>query len=126
MWSTTKSIAAAAAWTGWFSTALFAIKFGLALGGAVVGWVLGMVDYAPGQAAQAPHVLSTINALFTLIPCALFLCMVALLSIYKLNSRLVDSIARELASKREVRPEAGAAQPGNPFRTTGVKHDSYL
>ncbi|WP_312826270.1 MFS transporter, partial [Escherichia coli] len=31
-----------------FSTALFAIKFGLALGGAVVGWVLGMVDYAPG------------------------------------------------------------------------------
>ena len=30
-----------------FSTALFAIKFGLALGGAVVGWVLGMVDYAP-------------------------------------------------------------------------------
>jgi Na+/melibiose symporter-like transporter len=29
-----------------FSTALFAIKFGLALGGAVVGWVLGMVDYA--------------------------------------------------------------------------------
>jgi Na+/melibiose symporter-like transporter len=47
-----------------FSTALFAIKFGLALGGAVVGWVLGMVDYAPGQAAQAPHVLSTINALF--------------------------------------------------------------
>ncbi|MGG1929004.1 MFS transporter, partial [Enterobacter soli] len=56
-----------------FSTALFAIKFGLALGGAVVGWVLGMVDYAPGQAVQAPHVLSTINALFTLIPCALFI-----------------------------------------------------
>ena len=97
-----------------FSTALFAIKFGLALGGAVVGWVLGMVDYAPGQAAQAPHVLSTINALFTLIPCALFLCMVALLSIYKLNSRLVDSIARELASKREVRPEAGPLSPATP------------
>lgn len=35
-----------------FSTALFAIKFGLALGGAVVGWVLGMVDYAPGQATR--------------------------------------------------------------------------
>ena len=47
----------------YFSTALFAIKFGLALGGAVVGWVLGMVDYAPGQATQAPGVLSTINAL---------------------------------------------------------------
>ncbi|KAA1340952.1 MFS transporter, partial [Escherichia coli] len=94
-----------------FSTALFAIKFGLALGGAVVGWVLGMVDYAPGQANQAPHVLATINALFTLIPCALFLCMVALLAIYKLNSRLVDSIARELASKREIRNDAGQLSP---------------
>ena len=73
-----------------------------------------MVDYAPGQATQAPGVLSTINALFTLIPCALFLCMVALLAIYKLNSRLVDSIARELASKREVRPEAGQLSPATP------------
>lgn len=60
---------------------------------------------------QAPHVLSTINALFTLIPCVLFLCMVALLSIYKLNSRLVDSIARELAGKRDVRPDAGKLSP---------------
>lgn len=94
-----------------FSTALFAIKFGLALGGAVVGWVLGMVDYAPGQVTQAPHVLSTINVLFTLIPCVLFLCMVALLSIYKLKSRLVDSIARELAGKRDVRPDAGKLSP---------------
>lgn len=94
-----------------FSTALFAIKFGLALGGAVVGWVLGMVDYAPGQANQAPHVLATINALFTLIPCVLFLCMVALLAIYKLNSRLVDSIARELASKRDSRNDTGQLSP---------------
>ncbi len=94
-----------------FSTALFAIKFGLALGGAVVGWVLGMVDYAPGQANQAPHVLATINALFTLIPCVLFLCMVALLAIYKLNSRLVDTIARELASKRDIRNDAGQLSP---------------
>lgn len=115
MWSTTKSTAAAVVWTGWFlSTALFAIKFGLALGGAVVGWVLGMVDYARARCTQVLCVLSTINALFTLIPCALFLCMVALLAIYKLNSRLVDSIALELASKREVRPEAGQLSPATP------------
>ena len=100
MWRTTKNTVAAAA-----------IKFGLALGGAVVGWVLGMVDYAPGQANQAPHVLATINALFTLIPCVLFLCMVALLAIYKLNSRLVDSIARELASKRDSRNDTGQLSP---------------
>jgi hypothetical protein len=40
--------------------------------------------------------------------------MVALLAIYKLNSRLVDSIARELAGKREVRPEAGQLSPTTP------------
>ena len=94
-----------------FSTALFAIKFGLALGGAVVGWVLGMVNYAPGQATQTPHVLTTINALFTLIPCALFLGMVVLLALYKLKSRVVDSIARELASKRDGQT---AAEPLSP------------
>ena len=86
-------------------------RSGRRLDGLVVGWVLGMVDYAPGQANQAPHVLATINALFTLIPCVLFLCMVALLAIYKLNSRLVDSIARELASKRDSRNDAGQLSP---------------
>lgn len=119
MWWTTKNIVAAAARRAGLSTALFAIKFGLALGGAVVGWVLGMVDYAPGQANRAPHVLATINALFTLIPCALFLCMVALLAIYKLNSRLVDSIARELASKRDSRNDAGQLSPATQSALQG-------
>jgi hypothetical protein len=113
MWSTTKSIAAAAAWTGWSLHRAVCHQIWPGVGGGR-RLVLGMVDYAPGQATQAPHVLSTINALFTLIPCALFLCMVALLAIYKLNSRLVDSIARELASKREVRPEAGQLSPATP------------
>ena len=37
--------------------------------------------------------------------------MVLLLAVYKLNSRLVDTIARELASKRETRNEAGHLSP---------------
>lgn len=93
-----------------FSTALFAIKFGLALGGAVVGWILGFVDYVPNQAQQAAPVLGTINALFTLIPCALFLAMAALLMLYKLNSRTADAIARELVQKRALR-DAPAPAP---------------
>ncbi len=93
-----------------FSTALFAIKFGLALGGAVVGWVLGMVDYVPNQAQQASDVLTTINVLFTFIPAGLFIAMVALLAIYKLNSRTADTIARELAQKRA----SGAGQAQQP------------
>lgn len=84
-----------------FSTALFAIKLGLALGGAMVGWVLGMVDYQPNLEQQTDSVLNTINALFSIIPSVLFIAMALLLIIYKLNSRLVADIASELADKRQ-------------------------
>ncbi|EOU9531377.1 MFS transporter [Cronobacter dublinensis] len=94
-----------------FSTALFAIKLGLALGGAVVGWILGMVDYLPNQATQSASVLTTINALFTLIPCALFLLMALLLCFYKLSSRRVAAIAAELVQKRQVREDTASLKP---------------
>ncbi|MDM9614520.1 MFS transporter [Kosakonia cowanii] len=103
-----------------FSTALFAIKFGLALGGAVVGWVLGAVDYIPNQAQQSATVLTTINALFTLIPCLLFICMVLLLTRYKLNSSVADSIAQELLRKRGGSNEAADAQTTPDLSNTGV------
>jgi Na+/melibiose symporter-like transporter len=103
-----------------FSTALFAIKFGLALGGAVVGWVLGAVDYIPNQAQQSATVLTTINALFTLIPCLLFICMVLLLTRYKLNSSVADSIAQELLQKRGGSNEAADAQTTPDLSNTGV------
>lgn len=93
-----------------FSTALFAIKFGLALGGAVVGWILGFVDYIPNAATQSAAVLGTINTLFTLIPAALFILMALLLMFYQLNSARADSIARELIRRRETNATA-TAQP---------------
>ncbi|EOW8833459.1 MFS transporter, partial [Cronobacter sakazakii] len=94
-----------------FSTALFAIKLGLALGGAVVGWILGMVDYLPNQATQSASVLTTINALFTLIPCALFLLMALLLCFYQLSSRRVAAIAAELVQKRQLRKDTPSLKP---------------
>ncbi|MVT04469.1 MFS transporter [Enterobacter sp. 10-1] len=100
-----------------FSTALFAIKFGLALGGAVVGWVLGFVDYIPNAATQSAAVLGTINALFSIVPSALFIAMALLLMLYKLNSRTADSIARELTRKREMRtPEAPVSAPDSALQ----------
>lgn len=96
-----------------FSTALFAIKFGLALGGAVVGWVLGMVDYVPNGATQAPAVMLTINSLFTLVPCALFLVMAALLFTYRLNSRTMQTIVASMAGKRSFDGESAAVPAGS-------------
>jgi len=103
-----------------FSTALFAIKFGLALGGAVVGWVLGAVDYIPNQAQQTASVLTTINALFTLIPCLLFISMALLLTRYKLNSQLTNTIARELIRKRDASNSVTTPQTTPDFSNTGV------
>ncbi|MBS1203828.1 MAG: symporter YagG [Proteobacteria bacterium] len=103
-----------------FSTALFAIKFGLALGGAVVGWVLGAVDYVPNQAQQTASVLTTINALFTLVPCLLFISMVLLLTRYKLNSQVTDTIARELIRKRDASNSVTTPQTSPEFSNTGV------
>ncbi|KHE02380.1 symporter YagG [Pantoea stewartii] len=83
-----------------FSTALFAIKFGLAMGGAVVGWILGLVHYQPGVAAQSPQVLITINLMHNIIPGVLFIAMLLLLFFYQLNSPRVNAIAEALAAKR--------------------------
>jgi len=83
-----------------FSTALFAIKFGLAMGGAVVGWILGLVHYQPGVAAQSPQVITTINLMHNIIPGVLFIAMLLLLFFYQLNSPRVNAIAEALAVKR--------------------------
>lgn len=83
-----------------FSTALFAIKFGLAMGGAVVGWILGLVHYQPGVAAQSPLVITTINLMHNIIPGVLFIAMLLLLFFYQLNSPRVNAIAEALAAKR--------------------------
>ncbi|QCT21082.1 MFS transporter [Jejubacter calystegiae] len=105
-----------------FSSALFAIKMGLALGGAVVGWVLGMVDYLPNTLQQTPLVLTTINGLFTLIPAALFLSMALLLCFYQLNSRRVADIADLLAARRQTDAETASPLPV----TQELTHDRNL
>ncbi|WP_337261666.1 MULTISPECIES: MFS transporter [unclassified Serratia (in: enterobacteria)] len=102
-----------------FSTALFAIKFGLALGGAIVGWILGLVDYLPNDAVQTPTVINTINALFTLIPSGLFLLMAGLLFTYKLNSNFVRGIVDMLAKKRTQSPPANLPPTETPLLEQG-------
>ena len=55
--------------------------------------------------------LTTINALFTLIPCALFLLMALLLCFYQLSSRRVAAIAAELVQKRQLRKDTPSLKP---------------
>lgn len=78
-----------------FSTSLFAIKFGLALGGAIVGWLLGIINYQPNNITQNEFVTSVISGMFTLVPSLIFIIMGLLLFWYKLNNEYVSVIASE-------------------------------
>ena len=51
-----------------FSTNLFAIKLGIAIGGALVGYLLAWGDYVGGAAQQSASALQMIKLLFTLFP----------------------------------------------------------
>ena len=98
-------------WTGWsFQPPCLPSSLGWRWVGrwsvGCLAWWITLGSGKPGASRSCNH-----QCPVHLIPCVLFLCMVALLAIYKLNSRLVDSIARELASKRDSRNDAGQLSP---------------
>lgn len=56
-----------------FAGTLFVLKLGLALGGAMIGWILASSGYVPKAATQSHATLMSIIALFTLVPCVCYL-----------------------------------------------------
>ncbi len=83
-----------------FSTYLFSIKIGLAIGGALVGWILAAANYVPNVAVQPENIIFIIKLLFCIVPVILYMGMFFMLSIYKLDSHKVDDIAKQLLTKR--------------------------
>lgn len=81
-----------------FAGTLFVLKLGLALGGAIIGWVLAGAGYQAGGATQNPGTLSGVIALFTLAPgiCYLLSAIVAQ-RFYTLRTPMMDHILGELA-----------------------------
>lgn len=75
-----------------FATILFAIKLGIAVGGAMVGWILAGVGYSAGLAEQSVDVNNMINLLFTVIPGILMVLVALILIPYKLNKAKMLSI----------------------------------
>ncbi|HCD1257279.1 TPA: MFS transporter [Citrobacter amalonaticus] len=57
-----------------FAGTLFVLKMGLAVGGAIIGWMLAMGGYQAGADAQSPETLKTIITLFTVAPGLCYLC----------------------------------------------------
>ncbi|ACB74554.1 MFS transporter [Opitutus terrae] len=82
-----------------FSATVFAQKVGLAIGSAMLGWMLSYYGFV-ANAAQSPRAIHGITILFSLLP-ALFggLSGLAIL-FYKIDEPLVKQIERDLAARK--------------------------
>ncbi|ROR21121.1 glycoside-pentoside-hexuronide (GPH):cation symporter [Vibrio crassostreae] len=75
-----------------FSTNLFAIKLGIALGGAAVGWLLALAGYVGGAETQTLEAINTINLLYTVVPGVMFASLAVLMTFYKLDMEKLSQI----------------------------------
>ncbi len=89
-----------------FSTYLFSLKIGPAIGGAVVGWILAYVNYSASSSVQPVEVLTTIKILFCVVPVVLYAGMFIMLSFYKLTDARVEAISQQLIKHRAAQGEA--------------------
>lgn len=82
-----------------FSAAVFAQKMGLAIGSALLGWMLAWFGFV-ANAEQTPHAQQGILVLFSLLPAAFSLLSAAAIYFYTLDEPLVKRVEQELASRR--------------------------
>lgn len=78
-----------------FSTNLFAIKLGIAIGGALVGYLLAWGDYVGGAAQQSASALQMIKLLFTLFPGVLVALLIVIMNRYSLDDKRLSHMAQE-------------------------------
>ncbi|MEO7598047.1 MAG: MFS transporter, partial [Opitutus sp.] len=82
-----------------FSAAVFAQKIGLAVGSAMLGWILTFVDFVP-NAVQTPRSLMGIKFVFSLLPGAIGLLSGLAICLYKLDDPTVKRIEQELVARQ--------------------------
>ncbi|GGW66296.1 glycoside-pentoside-hexuronide (GPH):cation symporter [Alishewanella tabrizica] len=82
-----------------YSSVVFFIKLGLAVGGAVAGWLLAWYQYQPGivQAAETQY---GILLCFTLLPAVGSVLVALIMSRYPLTQQRVQQIAQDLNSQQ--------------------------
>ncbi|UGS42771.1 glycoside-pentoside-hexuronide (GPH):cation symporter [Pseudocitrobacter corydidari] len=81
-----------------FAGTLFVLKMGLAVGGAIIGWMLAAGGYQAGATAQSSSTITTITLLFTVAPgICYFLCAAIAKMFYKLDSHEMERINAKLS-----------------------------
>ena len=101
-----------------FSGNLFFLKVGLAVAGAMVGFLLSIYGYNAGAQQQAPSAINGIMLLFTIIPGVGYLITAGVVRLLKVDRTLMRTIQHDLAQRRaalhHVAPVASnvTSQPG--------------
>ena len=83
-----------------FAGTLFVLKMGLAVGGAIIGWMLAAGGYQAGAVSQSASTLTTITLLFTVAPGICYLlCAVTAKAFYKLDSEAMVRVNATLKNR---------------------------
>lgn len=87
-----------------FSSSSMAQKFGGAIGGAAVLWLLSACGYvaAGATAPQPPEALACLRALMSVIPAAVAIIAAAIVACYPLTTERIDDINKQLSVLRSV------------------------
>ena len=88
-----------------FSATVFVQKVGLAIGSAMIGWLLAHYGYV-ADAAQTPRALHGITLLFSVLPGAFALLSGFAILFYPLEETQVKQIETDLAARKTVAPGA--------------------
>ncbi|MBT0720465.1 MFS transporter [Rosenbergiella collisarenosi] len=101
-----------------FSGNIFFIKFGLAVAGAMVGFLLSAYGYSAAAAQQSERAINGILLLFTLIPAAGYLITACVVRLLKVDRDTMRRIQDDLATRRRHYRELADLQQTKPQRLT--------
>ncbi|HQV31093.1 MAG TPA: MFS transporter, partial [Calditrichia bacterium] len=85
------------------SASLFALKVGLALGGTIVGWILGYYGFV-ANAVQSDSAVEGIRMLLSVYPAVFGIIGAAFMIFYPLNNDKMVEIEKDLNSRRDSQP----------------------
>lgn len=81
------------------SASLFALKLGVAIGGAITGWVLASYGFEPNQ-VQSAESIQGILVLFGIYTAIIGIIGALLMVFYPLNNKMMEKIEEDLISRR--------------------------
>ncbi|MBK1877218.1 MFS transporter [Pelagicoccus mobilis] len=81
------------------SASMFAIKFGSAVGSAIPGYILDIAGFVKGQ-EQTPGALQGISFMWSIVPSVFFFAAAGLMIFYKLDSKTMEKIEKEMLDRR--------------------------